>query len=56
MFIPIEHGPVYECCSEQQAFMVQLNRTPPCLTGAMTDDANVHAFTINTVAYAAIPS
>lgn len=29
MFIPVEHGPAYECRSEQQAFMAQPNRVHP---------------------------
>lgn len=50
------HALAHGCCKERQAFMVQLNRTTSCLKEALTNDANAYAFTINTVAYAAIPS
>ncbi len=52
----MKHALAHGCCQEQQAFMVQLNRTTTCLIGALTNDTNAYAFTINTVAYAAIPS
>lgn len=56
MFIPIKHASSYGCSKEQQAFMVQLNRTTTYLIEALTNNANAYAITINTVAYAAIPS
>lgn len=56
MFNLIKHAPAYGCCEEQQAFMVQLKHTTVCLIEALTNDATAYVFTINTVAYAAIPS
>lgn len=56
MFIPVKHAPAHGSCKERQAFMAQLNRTTTCHIEALTNNANAYAFTINTVAYAAIPS